>query len=811
MFLKNMEKMFKIRAVNEVKATDYGKMDFLPFIVDMHKKITGETFIVKNFHEELAELFTKCAYRKLDNGYLVIVNMPPRFSKAIDCATPMWTPDGWKSAAEIRVGDKLLGSNGQWTSVQGVYPQGIKPAFNVKFSDKSSLVTCDEHLWTVRLRGKKDRKDKAPWRIKNTEELRNDLQEADGRKKWRIPVLLDTNNKDVELPIDPYLFGCWLGDGSSSEGAITTMDAEIIAAFHAYNPKPLRYQNSGRATTYRLYNGFRTNLRLLGALNNKHIPLIYMQGSHAQRLSLLQGIADTDGWAAKNGLIAISSSKKNLSDDIRSLINSLGGVWRGYTWQPPIGKLSYTTGFSLQNGDIPFRLPRKISKLKIRSERNSPRRFIDSIEPVEPREMVCFKVAAPDSLFCAGKNFIVTHNTLFLIYYMAWCFLKNPAAKFIYASYSQKLSLKTSREVKNILYYTGQKSNFSKDSNELWELKGGGALWSTSIQGSVTGFGAGTLDPDVECAGDLICDDANKISDTFYQVMRDTVNDNFISTFWSRRNNMDRVPIIVVQQRVHTEDLSGFLMKDSKFKYTNYVLKAIGDDGKSTFPERVSLDTLAELKAASPYTFSAQQQQSPQEYSGGFFDVSKVEIITPNEFRKREYYAGKIWVRAWDFAGTSKKSMTTEKHDWTRGVLACTDGKKMYITHMASHRGTVEQNAILLVKTACGDGPRVIITVPEDTNTAGAAYVDYLQNLPELTGFSLNPIRPTHNKQLRAAGMASFLNMGNVVVVDDSEDDFKWNGVLLSELASFPTASHDDCVDCLSDLFTYMHNIMKYI
>ncbi len=402
-------------------------------------------------------------------------------------------------------------------------------------------------------------------------------------------------------------------------------------------------------------------------------------------------------------------------------------------------------------------------------------------------------------------------KTLFLVYYMAWCYIKNPAAKFIYASYSQKLSLKSSREVKNVLYYVGKKSSFSKDSNELWELDGGGALWSTSLFGSVTGYGAGTLDPDVPCAGELLIDDPNKISDTFYQVMRDTVNENFINTFWSRRNNMDRVPIIIVQQRVHQEDLSGFLMKDGKFKYTNYVIKAIGNDGKSTFPERVSLETLAELKSASPYTFAAQQQQSPQEYSGGFFDVSKVEIISPAEFRKREHYAGKIWVRSWDFAGTSRKSMTSEKHDWTRGILACTDGKKLYITHLASHRGTVEQNAILLTKTAHDDGPRVIITVPEDPNTSGAAYVQYLQDLPELEGYSLTPIRPTLNKQLRAAGIASFMNLGNVVVVDDSDDDCKWNMTLLQELASFPTSSHEDTVDALADLFTYLHNMMKYI
>ena len=94
----------------------------------------------------------------------LIINVPPRYSKAIDCATPMWTPDGWKRADEVRVGDRLLGSNGQWTSVIGVHPQGVKPAYDVRFSDGSSLVACGDHRWSARLRDKIDSRGwSAPW------------------------------------------------------------------------------------------------------------------------------------------------------------------------------------------------------------------------------------------------------------------------------------------------------------------------------------------------------------------------------------------------------------------------------------------------------------------------------------------------------------------------------------------------------------------------------------------------------------------------------------------------------------------------
>ena len=115
-----------------------------------------------------------------------------------------------------------------------------------------------------------------------------------------------------------------------------------------------------------------------------------------------------------------------------------------------------------------------------------------------------------------------------------------------------------------------------------------------------------------------------------------------------------------------------------------------------------------------------------------------------------------------------------------------------------------------MVKTAHSDGWKTIITVPEDPGVAGTAYVDYLQSLKELGGYTLNPIRPTQNKQLRAAGFASFLNLGHVIIVDDSEDKVKWNTILLEELSSFPYGVHDDICDALSDNFTLLHNIKKY-
>src|ERR1700679_630104 len=82
--------------------------DLLTFVVDTHKKLCLNDFIVKPFHEELCILLQQAAERKLREN-IIIINMPPRFSKAIDCTTPMFTPNGWIAAERIQIGDKLLG------------------------------------------------------------------------------------------------------------------------------------------------------------------------------------------------------------------------------------------------------------------------------------------------------------------------------------------------------------------------------------------------------------------------------------------------------------------------------------------------------------------------------------------------------------------------------------------------------------------------------------------------------------------------------------------------------------------------------
>lgn len=484
------------RAVQLNKARE----DFYFFSRHMFKVRRGFQWVPALHHMLITQALAKVLSGETKR---LIINVPPRYSKAIDCDTPMWTPNGWVRAGEIRNGDQLLGSDGKWTTVIGVHPQGVKGAYEVKFSDGASLVACGDHRWSVRLRDNDRRRDwVAPWHVKTTDELRDDLLKADGRRKWRIPVLVDGNDKDVDLPIDPYLLGCWLGDGSSYYAAITTMDPEIVEAFAAYDPKPHTHQSGGKATTYGLRNGLGRALKDLGLLGDKHIPKVYMLASHRQRLALLQGLGDTDGWvAAANGQQGVCFSNKRLSDDVRSLVNSLGGVWRGFSSQPTVGNLSYKTFLSMPIGDVAFRLPRKVERINPRRERNSPRRFVASITPVDPRQMVCFTVNAEDHLFCAGRDFVVTHNTeLSVINFMAYALGKFPDSEFIHTSYSGRLAANNSWQTRELVQHPEYREIFpdvrlradSAARNE-WRTTAGGVVYAVGAGGTITGYGAGKM------------------------------------------------------------------------------------------------------------------------------------------------------------------------------------------------------------------------------------------------------------------------------------------------------------------------------
>ena len=213
---------------------------------------------------------------------------------------------------------------------------------------------------------------------------------------------------------------------------------------------------------------------------------------------------------------------------------------------------------------------------------------------------------------------------LAVIDWMARCLAINPKAKFIHLSYSDDLALDNSQKAKELIesdefqrHWNVSLKSDSK-SKKKWYTTEGGGLYATAAGGAVTGFGAGSTSPSGKFDGAIIIDDPLKVTDA-ESAERDKVNERLNNTIKSRRNSR-HTPIIIIMQRIHEDDMAGFVLSGGmgeEFHHLN--IPAITDDGKALWPFKHSLDELNILKKADLRTFSAQYLQNPTPDEGVFF------------------------------------------------------------------------------------------------------------------------------------------------------------------------------------------------
>lgn len=390
----------------------------------------------------------------LRTGGRQIILSPPRHGKAVADETPMMTSRGWVVAGEVRVGDELVGSDGRFTKVTARFPQGEVDLFDVSFSDGSRLRTCGEHRWLVTQRYG------GPARVRTTAGLGADLVEVDDRAKWRIPMMAPFEGFDRALPLDPYVFGMWLGDGHRQSACMTVGDldvahvqAQVLAAGYSVTSAK-RDERSGawrvqiRSGPMRDGFGSRVMRMALAAgqdpghslMAEKFIPEEYLTASIADRLALLQGLCDTDGSVAKNGSQqSFCSTSPMLAEGFRRLVSSLGGTWTQRV-RPAAAKTAWEIYFRLPEGMAAFRLERKRARLASWSARNEPRRLVKSVVPAGRGQATCFTVDADDHLFAAGESYVMTHNTDLLTHFGVWMICQQPNIRIIWVGGNEDIA-----------------------------------------------------------------------------------------------------------------------------------------------------------------------------------------------------------------------------------------------------------------------------------------------------------------------------------------------------------------------------------
>ena len=355
--------------------------------------------------------------------------------------TGILTPTGFRPVEELVPGDQVTGSDGKPVKVLDTYRRGILPVYRVTFSDGSSIQVDGGHLWTART----NIRPHAKWRFQAGEYQTTETRELSRtiHKRWEIPqISAPAVMKRRKLPIDPYILGVLLGDGTLTQAVRFTPGDLLVPAEVARRLPPelilSSYEYRGRAPEYRIRTATGQKGRLPGGVyarnpvieileklglwgkkaESKFIPDSYLYASASQRLDLLHGLMDTDGELSRTRgdrymSVGFSSASEQLTDQVRFLVESFGGIAYKRIKQAPkytykgetrTGRPSYI--LSINSPVNPF-LARQGWEAR---ESQRKVRVIDSIEPDGEAEVTCLRVDAADSLYVT-EHCIVTHNT----------------------------------------------------------------------------------------------------------------------------------------------------------------------------------------------------------------------------------------------------------------------------------------------------------------------------------------------------------------------------------------------------------------
>lgn len=343
-------------------------------------------------------------------------------AKALAHGTPVLTPGGWVHIEDLRVGDLVVGRNGQPTVVMAVWPQGERDLYDVRFTDGTVVRCCGDHRWTVTCNNWQ-RERHETWQVRTTDELRA------VKSRFHVPLAGVVQFAPVEAPpVDPWLIGALIGDGNLTRRGMVRIaltenemvtrvrealppDTELVQDHECnWRLRCREYALAHDSGPGRKAHSVLTYLRGSGLHGHgawtKRVPAELLWGSPATRLAVLQGIADTDGCVARLAQASITTVSSGLADDIAFLVWSLGGrTKRGYNGH------AHSVRFSIP-GMVPFRLARKaekyIEQVAARKDRRDWR-TIESIAPAGRGEASCITVSAEDSMFLT-TNLVPTNN-----------------------------------------------------------------------------------------------------------------------------------------------------------------------------------------------------------------------------------------------------------------------------------------------------------------------------------------------------------------------------------------------------------------
>ena len=370
--------------------------------------------------------------------------------------------------------------------------------------------------------------------------------------------------------------------------------------------------------------------------------------------------------------------------------------------------------------------------------------------------------------------------------FIAYGLAVNPQSKFIHLSYSDDLALDNSSQTKEYINSDAFQKLFpmqlKKDAQgkKKWFNEHGGGVYATASGGAITGFGAGVSDSD-EFSGAIIIDDPLKPDDAFSETKRKSVNDRYNNTIRSRVNDRN-TPIIVIMQRLHEEDLSGFLLDGGSGEHWEHLkLPALDEENNPLWADKHTAEELEQIRQANRYTFSGQYMQTPSPDEGGewkrdWFNIVNKEVL-PSSLRYSMIIDG---------------AYTKDTTNDPTGIQI-----------------QVEYNGQLYIYSSIDkylELPELIKFIPEYIEACGVfvnqIYVEpkasgkSIKQLLTQNGFNCSEIKTPFvsvSKIERARSSSPYIESGRVNLVKGS-----WNENYLAQIAMFPNAKHDEHIDLTS-------------
>jgi predicted phage terminase large subunit-like protein len=772
------------------------------------------------------------------------------------------TPFGFKSLADVQVGDQVSNPDGSIARVLQIHEQGEQDIYRLTFIDGATCVAGAEHKWLAHLSGKRLKAtrrmyvdgqwtDGGPDKIMTTAQMATALAEAYDRVKvgkrphWPLIPLsapieftVTSRNTRTSRPVDPYLLGVLLGDGSVSRTGVNSnvvlysnVDDEMADYIMEDNLAAYIDKRDGKSWAVKL-DGIGAALHALGVAGKhsweKEIPRTYKLAPLSVRWAIVRGMMDTDGYVDKRGHCSYTSTSEKMIDDLQWVVRSLGfkatksnELTKSYTYkgEKKTGRPCWTLNVIGANTRELFRLQRKRERCLdgINGGEEARRRLV-KVEKIGRATCRCITVDHPNGLYITD-DFIVTHNSDALLM-SALQFVDVPG-------YSALLLRKTWPDLNEPGAIMDRARTWLSDTDA--QSREGGRKW-VFPSGARLSFGYIQHDKD-----------KFKLQSAEYQ---------FIG--WDELTHWQEITYTYLFSRLRRpkvvcETCDGGIIKERN----QWVHSKKDSQCPMLFPNRQALkqyppapdgmsifDIPLRMRAASnpggvghqwvrdrfidpktrrdhalfiPSRLADNPSLDQDSYIKNLMHLSPVDrerllhgdwdVEMEGEVFQRQWFntvtAVPIkdirWCRYWDMAATQ------DGGDYTVGCkLGLTKEGRWVIADIVRGQWSPRGIEKIVAQVAAIDGVDIPIRIEQEGGSSGKHIIDHYRRTV-LVGYNIDGMRPTGDKVVRANPVASAAEAGNVDIVVG-----RWNVAFLDEVSVFPGGANDDQVDALSGAFGYL-------